>query len=137
MEKIKKFIPLIIGIILIGTGIFTYFRTGELVKKCTEKATAMVVNIREEIDPSADTDGVRYLYYPIIEYQAGDKTINKELGSSSTTPEYSINSKVEILYNPNNAEEFIVSGENQDIVWMILGGVGVVFLVVGVVVAKR
>ena len=134
MEKFKKFIPFIVGAVLIGVGIFVNIRSGELVKVCTERTTATVVSMQEEIDTSdATTDSFRYIYYPIISYEAGDRTIEKQLSSGSNTPEYRIGETLEILYNPNNVEEFIVAGENQNITWIILVGIGAAFIVAGVV----
>ncbi len=132
MNTFKKFIPLILGVVLVGAGIFTYFRGNELAKVCTEKTTATVVSMREEFDTSSNTEGMRYIYYPIVEYQVNGNSIRKELGSGSNPPAYSVNDTVEILYNPNKAEEFIVAGENQNIVWIILTGIGAVFTCVGI-----
>ena len=57
MEKLKKFIPLLIGLILLGGSVFFYFRAGELVKVCTEKTTATVVSMREDFSVDADKIG--------------------------------------------------------------------------------
>ena len=84
MEKIKKFIPLIAGLALIGAAVFTYFRTGELVKNCTEKTTATVVDIHEEIDTSSE--GLRYIYYPVVQYKAGDLTLENGSALAPTPP---------------------------------------------------
>ncbi len=130
MEKFKKFIPAILGVVLIGVGIFSYFRAGELVKVCTEKAVATVVDMREDIDTSSDE--MRYVYYPIVNYEADGRTVEKELGSGSNTPAYRINDKIDILYNPAKVEEFIVAGENQNITWIIFGGVGILLLGAGI-----
>ena len=135
MEKAKKFIPLVIGIALIGFGVFTYFRTGELVRVCTEKTTATVVDMREDFDASNDT--IRYVYYPIIEYTVNDQLVEQELSSGSNTPAYRIGETLEILYNPNNVKEFLVAGENQNLSWILASAVGVVFLVVGIVVLVK
>lgn len=136
MEKIKKFIPLIAGLALIGAAVFTYFRTGELVKNCTEKTTATVVDMHEEIDTSPE--GLRYIYYPVVQYKAGDLTLEKRLSSGTNTPAYRINETLDILYNPANAEEFIVAGENQNLVWIFLGAFGLIFLAAGIyLLAKK
>ena len=124
-EIFKKVIPLILGVILIGAGIFTFFRSSELVKVCTEKVTATVVNMREDFTSDPDSEGgMRYTYYPIIEYQANGNTVKAELSSGSNPPAYSVNDKIDILYNPNKTDEFIVAGENQNIVWIILVSLG-------------
>ena len=130
MEKLKKFIPFLIGLILLGGSVFFYFRAGELAKVCTEKTTATVVNMREDF--AYEEGGMRYIYYPIIEYTVNNEQITGELGSGSNPPLYSVNETLEILYNPSNAEEFIVAGENQNLTWIILGGLGVIFLAVGI-----
>jgi len=130
MDKLKKFIPCLIGVILLGGSVFFYFRAGELAKVCTEKTTATVVNMREDF--AYEEGGMRYIYYPIIEYTVNNEQITGELGSGSNPPLYSVNETLEILYNPSNAEEFIVAGENQNLTWIILGGLGVIFLAVGI-----
>ena len=131
MEKFKKFIPALVGVLLLGLGVFFYFRAGELIKVCTEKTTATVVSMREDFTSDADTDGMRYVYYPVIEYEAAGATVKGELAASNP-PAYSVNDKVEILYNPNKTSEFIVAGENQNLTWIIFGALGLVFLAVGI-----
>ena len=131
-SKYGKFIALVIGVILIGAGIFMYFRTGELARVCTEGATATVVNMREDFTTDTDAEGARYIYYPVIEYSANGQTVKGELSSGSNPPAYSVNDTIEILYNPDKIEEFIVVGENQNIVWIVLGGLGIVFVGVGI-----
>ena len=135
MESIKKFIPAILGLLLIGAGVFFYFRASELAKVCTEKAEAKVVNMREDYEITED-NVTRYIYYPVIEYQANGKTVTGEL-SSSSSPSHSVNDTVDILYNPNKVDEFIVVGENQHLAAIAFGLVGVVFLVVGIVTAVK
>ena len=135
MEKFKKFIPLLVGVILIGAGIFMYFRAAGLEKACTEETTATVVSMREDIDTSVDE--IRYIYYPVVSYEANNKTIEKQLSSGSNNPEYRIGDTLQILYNPENIEEFIVKGENQNIIWIILVSLGGVCIVAGIYVIVK
>ncbi len=128
----NKFIALLIGVVLIGVGIFTYFRNNELAKVCTEKTTATVVSMREDYEFATDSEGARYVYYPVIEYQAGGSTVRGEITNGSNPPIYSVNDTIEIFYNPNKTSEFIVVGENQSIFWIVLCGIGVVFIGVGI-----
>jgi len=128
INKYGKFIALVLGLVLIGAGIFMYFRSNELVRVCTEKATATVVSMREEFEATTDTEGIRYIYYPVIEYKVNENTVKGELGSGSNPPAYSIGDTIEILYNPGKTEEFIVAGENQSITWIIFGGLGIIFI---------
>ncbi|MBQ7802334.1 DUF3592 domain-containing protein [Candidatus Saccharibacteria bacterium] len=128
MEKFKKILPVIVGLLLMGAGVFFYFRAGELARNCTEKTTATVVNMREDIESAED--GIRYIYYPIIEYETAGGMVSGELAASNP-PMYSINDKVSILYNPEKTSEFFVEGENQYLVPILLGIIGLVFLGVG------
>ncbi|MBQ8996757.1 DUF3592 domain-containing protein [Candidatus Saccharibacteria bacterium] len=131
MEKFKNFIPALVGLVLIGAAVFMYFRANYLTRVCTEPTTATVVDMRE--DYTTDSDGAfRYVYYPVIEYQAGGQTLTEELDSGSTTPAYRLGETVDILYNPANAKEFIVAGSNQNLIWILLSALGVIFLGVGV-----
>lgn len=84
--------------------------------------------MREEFEPSTDAEGMRYTYYPVIEYQANGSTVKSEIPNGSNPPAYSVNDKIDILFNPNKTSEFIVSGESQSIFWIILCGIGVVFI---------
>lgn len=137
MEKFKKFIPLILGVILIGAGVFFYFKNADLTKKCTEKTIATVVDMDEEIDTSSANTEMRYMYYPIVQYKVSERVIENRLDTGANVPEYRINDKVEIMYNPNNVEEFIVAGANLNIVWIILVGLGVTFVLAGIVVVVK
>lgn len=132
ITKYSKFITLIAGIILVGFGIFSYFRGNELTKVCTEKATATVVSMRESFEVDSSNEGMRYIYFPVVEYTANGNTVRGELGSGSNPPAYSVNDTIEILYNPAKTDEFIVAGENQNITWIIFGGLGVAFIVVSI-----
>ena len=123
----KKLLVIIFGIIFIGAGIFSIVKGNELVKKCTVETTATVIQLKEE--SSSDSDGlISYTYYPIIEYKVGERTITEQGITGSNPSKYNINDKVEILYNPDKAEEFIIKGDSSS------NWIGIIFIVVGVVV---
>lgn len=130
--KIAKFVSLIIGIGLIGGAIFAFIQGNRLSQVCTEKATATVVSMREDFATEADSDGFRYLYYPVIEYQANGSTVKGEIADGSNPPAYSINDTVEILYNPDKTDEFIIAGSNQNFTWIILGALGIICIGVSI-----
>lgn len=136
----KKILVVIIGLLFVGIGIFILVNGNEKNKRCTEETVGTVVEIKEE--KSRDDDGgYKYTYYPIIRYQAGDRTITKQsstsksssssfsiggIGFSSSNSTYNVNDSIEILYNPNNVEEFIIKGDKSynfiGIVFIFLGG---------------
>ena len=122
----KRFMGILIGIIVIGVGIFTFISGKNLEKRCTATAVGTVVEMHEDI--SSDTHSVTHTYYPVIEYQVGDRTVKKQSSSGSSSPRYNINEKVDILYNPDNVEEYIIKGDTNS------NFMGIIFIVVGVVV---
>ena len=122
----KRFMVAIVGVIFLGVGIFMYIQNKNLVKNCTEKAEATVVDMKEEF--SSDSDMGSYLYYPIIEYNAKGQNVRVTMSSGSNVPAYSINDKIAILYNPNKVEEFIVDGDKMS------GIISIVFIALGVIV---
>ena len=121
----QRFLLLIVGILFLGISGFLYFRNQNLVKNCTVDAKATVVDMKQELSTDSD-DTSSYLYYPIIEYQAGEKLIRATMDSGSSTPAYEIDEKITILYNPNKTKEFIVKGEHSSNIFSII------FLVIGV-----
>ena len=115
----QKLIALLIGIIFIGVGVFMYFKNDELQKVCTEEATATVIDMKEEIN--TDTDSITdYLYYPILEFNDGNKDVQVKSPTGSSSPAYNINDKIEILYNPNNSKEFIIKGDKSSNIFSIV-----------------
>lgn len=128
----KRFAGVLVGIIFLIVGVFMYFQNQRLAKVCTEEALATVVNMKEEMDSTED--GIRYIYYPIIEYKAKGETVRVTMSSGSNTPSYSINDTLTILYNPNKTKEFIVKGDKMSNIFSyVFIGLGVVVTCAGVV----
>ena len=122
----QRYIVVIIGIIFLAVGGFMYYKNTNLEKNCTVPTEATVVDMKEEFSTDSDTTG--YMYYPIIEYQAGSENVRVTLSSGSSTPAYSINTKLAILYNPNKTNEFIIKGDKSSNIMSI------VFIALGVLV---
>lgn len=122
----QRFLGIIIGVIFIAAGAFLFYKNNNLAKNCTVEVEAIVVDMKEELSTDADTTS--FLYYPIIEYKAGNDTIRVEMDNGSNPPRYSINEKITILYNPNKTKEFIVKGENSSNIFSF------VFMAIGVFV---
>lgn len=126
----QKFIGVIVGIIFLAAGIFLYYKNDYLVKNCTAKASATVVEMKEDFSDDS------YIYYPIIEYKVNEDNIRVVMDKGSNPPAYSINEKISILYNPNKTNEFIVEGDSSSnifsVIMMILGvavtGYGIVMI---------
>ena len=123
----KRFMVLIIGIIFLAAGIFLFYRSVSLTKKCTKETTATVVDMKQEFD--TDGDSADYMYYPILEYVVDGKTIRVTMSNGSSTPAYNINQKITVLYNPSKPKEFIVKGDKSSNV------IGIIFMTLGVVIS--
>ena len=133
----QRFYAIIVGIIFLGAGIFLFIKSDNLAKNCTKEAEAIVVEMDEEL--STDSDGnTSFLYYPVIEYKAGDKEVKQKMDSGSSNPAYNIGDKLTILYNPNKIDEFIVKGEKSSKIFSYaLIAVGALITIYGVVVAIK
>ena len=123
----QRFVVVIVGIIFLAVGAFMFFRNDSLVKNCTVEAKAIVVDLKEDFSTDSDS-GASYIYYPIIEYQVGEKTVRVVMDNGSSTPKYNINEKITILYNPDKPKQFIVKGDKSSSIFSI------VFLALGVFV---
>ena len=133
----KRYMVLLIGIIFLALGGFMFYRNNTLAKNCTEETQATVVDMKQEFSTDSDST-TSYIYYPIIEYSVGEDTVRVTMGSGSSTPAYSINQKITILYNPNKTKEFIVKGDqSSNIFSIVFMALGVFVTGYGVVVAIK
>ena len=130
---IKRLIIIIIGIVAIGLGIFILISGSRLAKVCTAETTGTVVGIlrEEEIDSEGYTS---ISYAPQIEYKVGEKLITAKGNGSSNASAHTVGEQIQIMYNPDNVEEYMIKGDNSSsiggIIWIVLG---IVVLLVGVV----
>ena len=132
----KRFIVLIVGVIFLAVGIFMFVKNDSLKKNCTIEAEATVVDMKQEY--TADTDTTGYMYYPIIEYTAGENTVRTTIEQGSSTPAYSIDQKITIMYNPKNTKEFYVKGEvTTNIMSIVFIALGAVISVFGAITAFK
>lgn len=123
----KKIGAILFGIVFVVIGIFVTVRGNNMAKRCTTPAVGTVVRMDQEEDYDSD-GGYRYTYYPVIEYQAEGKIVSKKYSVGSGNPKYSINDKVNILYNPENVEEYLIQGDKTSNIF------GIIFIVAGAVV---
>ena len=120
----RKLLLILVGILFVAVGIYL-FATGQgLAKRCTEETKGTVVEIKREESTDADGD-TSYSYYPVIEYKAGEKTLTKKSNLGTSQSKYRINDKIDIKYNPNKVEEFIIKGDNSS------NFMGIAFIVAG------
>ena len=71
----------LVGVIFIVVGIYVLTNGANKSKRCTVETVGMVVEIKEERTTDSEGD-YQYTYYPVIRYQAGDRTITKQRNRS-------------------------------------------------------
>ncbi|MBP5289418.1 MAG: DUF3592 domain-containing protein [Clostridia bacterium] len=126
----KRFTPLLVGVVMLAAGIFLLVRQNALSKVCTAPANAAVVDFKEEL--GTDTEGVSsYTYYPIVEFAVGDRTLQVTLDKGEGTPAYDVGEQLDILYDPSNPERVILKGDKSSnvlgLIFSVLGGLVTVF----------
>ena len=103
---------LIVGFVFVIAGIIVLKQDDGLKQRCTEQTLGTVVEVVCEGDYSTTDNAYRYAYFPVVEYQVGDRTISQRSKSGQDPPKYKVGQQVEIYYNPNNVEEFIIKGDS-------------------------
>ena len=127
----------VIGVVFIVLGIVAINLGNGLKKRCTEKTIGTVVEIicREQIDDTNPT------YFPVIEYQVGDSTITQISNSGEYPSKYNVGDKVEIYYNPDNVQEYILKGDSTPnfvgIIAIVLGSIAVAVGIIGSIKSTR
>ena len=126
-----------IGVLFIIVGIVAMNLGNGLKKRCTEKTIGTVVEIvcREQSDYTRPT------YFPVIEYQAGDSTVSQMSNSGEYPSKYEVGDQVEIYYNPNNVQEYIIKGDSNPnfvgIIAIVLGSIAALVGIVGIIKSAR
>ena len=103
---------LLVGLIFVAVGIFVLKQDECLQQRCTEETIGTVVDIIVETHYDSE-DGFEHTYYPVIEYKVGDRTITKKSNIGQGSSKYTVGQQIEICYNPNDVEEFIIKGDTS------------------------
>ena len=124
----KKILVILFGLIFVGAGVFLFIKGNDLVRRCTVSTEGTVVEIITE--DSTDSNGfTTYTYYPVIQYTANGKNVSKKSSSGSNPSKYNVNDKVDILYDSNKVEDYIIEGDKTTNFF------GIIFIVAGLAVA--
>jgi len=127
--KIKStLIIMCFGVLFIIIGIFVLNQSSSLKRRCTQETMGTVVDVIREEDYTHEVKSYkRYTYFPVIEYQTEDGTITQKSKSGQRPPKYTKGEQVQIFYNPNNVQEYIINGDSN------LNFIGIIFVVIGIV----
>ncbi len=105
---------IIFGIVLIAYGVFRICKIFFKNRKCTEEAVATVTGV----ESTSYTTGRRHRkrkhkYHPVVEFTVnGQKVQQRAPLSSSSSDAYEVGSEIEILYNPQDPQEFRALGKS-------------------------
>lgn len=88
--------------------------------KCKSITTGKVIDFYE------DHNSKKTNLFPIFEYEVYGTKYTKQYNFGTVSGQYSIGQEVEIHYNPNNANDYYIKGNNSIIIF------GVMFLFVGI-----
>lgn len=131
---VKKLVVIVIGLIFVVSGIVMIFSERDIEKRCSEETEGNVIGIVEDKKiPSGrpKEEGSYYdaqkVYYPVIEYKAGEETISKKYSVGDEKIKYKIGEKIIIKYNPNKTDEYLIKEDNGKIY------VGIILIVIGVI----
>ena len=132
----KKIIVILFGILALGVGIYLMVSGSGMAKKCIVEAVGTVIDVIEERQENTETDvsGVdiydsyTYVYYPVIEYTVGDNTVSGKYSNGISKRKYNTGDKVDILYNPEKTDEYLIKNDKTT------NFLGIAFIVAGIVV---
>ena len=129
-----KLIAIVIGLIVLGFGIYMITNGNRLEKVCTDPVRATVVDVLWQTE-IADEDEMVDTYTATIEYNYKAHKYKHTLAKVYNENEYKEKDKVDILVNPKKPTEFIIKGKGKAtlpaILFIVIGSVVVVFSIFG------
>ncbi len=136
---VKRFVIIVIGLIFVVSGIVMIFSGRDMEKRCSEEVEGNIIGIVEDKKlPSGrpKEEGSYYdadkVYYPVVEYQAGDETISKKYSVGDERIKYKVGQKITIKYNPNKTDEYLIKDDDgKNYVGIILIVIGAISILVG------
>ena len=124
---IKKIFVILIGVIFAGVGVYMLKQSDDLSERCTQEAIGTVVGVDEQLNDSSTS--IEYTYYPVVQYTVGDHQITKEYSTGSGAPKYHEGQQINIMYDPQNEEDYVIVGDNN------ANFLGIIFTAIGIFVA--
>ena len=105
-----KFVIFLLGIIFMFTGIILMRKHKNRQTNCTTPAQATVLENQKVFFP-AETE--QYSWFPIIKYTINGKGYKTRHYHGTAKEKYKIGEVIDILYNPEKPEEYIIIKENS------------------------
>jgi len=121
---------LLIGIFFFAIGVLLLVKEIKKKKNSTSAALAEVASYFTSV--SSDEDGGEtYSYFPVMRYYIAGKCYEQKSDTGSGKKKYEIGQKVNILYNPDNPNEFMIEGDKNTFIAAVIGiilGLGAIIL---------
>ena len=122
----------LIGIVFLTMGIVMYRNEKKLKENCTEMTYGTVTDIIRNV--ARDEKGsYNDSFNPLFEYNIGELKYIKESSYGTPQPQYAIGQKVEVYYNPENPNEFYISGETfrkEFAMWFSVAGIASIMIAI-------
>lgn len=90
-------------------------------KTNTESVTATVVGYHTEISHDTESGADNIAYFPIMRYCVNGKWYEKKSDVGRGKEKYIVGEHVELLYDPQNPENYIIAGDNLAIIVAVAG----------------
>jgi len=120
------------GIVFFSKGLSSLAGIKRKRANCTEKTVGTIVGLIER----KSTNNSRPNCFPVIEYTVGETTYKNEYSSGGSRDKYNKGHQVEVRYNPSNAEDYYITGDNIPKTASTIAAVlGVVFMVISAIAA--
>ncbi|MBR1540615.1 MAG: DUF3592 domain-containing protein [Clostridia bacterium] len=122
------YILIFFGIIFICLGFINWFRFNFKKSRCAEQVEGIIVDYIEKYN----SDSITPSYFPVVQYETPSGIVTQKSSTGGYPALYEINDKINICYNPNKTNEFIIQGDNTEKTFtIILFSIGIVFELIG------
>ena len=126
----KAFIPLLVGLIFAGVGIYICWTPTELMLNGLN-STARVIEVEESIDSDGDT-----MYKPKFQYQCDSEELHETWSNVKSNTSYSIDEIVNIKCDPQDPEKMTVM-ELSTFLLFLSPVIGIATSISGIILLKK
>ncbi|MDD3740366.1 MAG: DUF3592 domain-containing protein [Bacteroidales bacterium] len=128
---------ILMGIVLIGVSIYSYYQTDEFIDSAKETTGVVVdVYIKKNTSTNNDKKVEKTEYCPIIEFatEEGDTIEFKSTSGSTNFDYYKVGKEIEVMYDPENPSKARIKttkkANNRNV--FIMAGMGILIIVGGI-----
>lgn len=105
----------IIGAIFAIVGLITLIKDLHDKKVCTQEKAATIVEYEIKVQHGDSDEAPHNTYFPVFSFYADGREIRKVGNVGYTYQKYNVGTEMDILYDPENPEHFIVPSNKKTI----------------------